>query len=286
MITDLPPPPSAIHYTVPYTYDENDVRYELVSSKEGDYNWLFFPGGPGCDSGYLRSLASLSSLPGKVWLIDLPGNGTNQAKDGYDFEEWFSLTVSTVKRFDNPVFVGHSFGGYLAFLAPELEENLKGLVILNSSPSLRDEESARVAKENNLPDVSREIEAFNNNPTDETLSKLLRAYTPYYFLNQEVADCNKTVFENIALKSLLWWLNRTKEKGYRASWVPENLPTLIICSSQDYIVPPVLFKKDKRFNRTNIHFVEIEGAGHYSWLEKPGAVKAALENFALELEKR
>lgn len=38
-----------------YLYDENHVRYELYYSGEGkNYNWLFFPGGPGADSSYLN----------------------------------------------------------------------------------------------------------------------------------------------------------------------------------------------------------------------------------------
>jgi len=40
-----------------YLYDANHVRYELYQTHEGKpYNWLFFPGGPGADSSYLRSL--------------------------------------------------------------------------------------------------------------------------------------------------------------------------------------------------------------------------------------
>lgn len=39
-------------------YDEHKVRYTLVSSNGGKaINWLFFPGGPGCDSLYLLPLA-------------------------------------------------------------------------------------------------------------------------------------------------------------------------------------------------------------------------------------
>ena len=37
-------------------WDQNGVRYRLLKSVSGqDYNWLFFPGGPGFDSRYLLS---------------------------------------------------------------------------------------------------------------------------------------------------------------------------------------------------------------------------------------
>lgn len=65
-----------------YSYDSNHVRYELYSTNESEnYNWLFFPGGPGGDYSYFRSLVDILSLPGNVWLIDMPGNGSN-VKEG------------------------------------------------------------------------------------------------------------------------------------------------------------------------------------------------------------
>lgn len=57
-----------------HLYDRDQVRYELYQTNEGkNYNWLFFPGGPGADSSYLRSLVDGLQLPGNVWLTDLPG---------------------------------------------------------------------------------------------------------------------------------------------------------------------------------------------------------------------
>ena len=38
-----------------YSYDSNQVRYELYQTNGGQpYNWLFFPGGPGADSVILK----------------------------------------------------------------------------------------------------------------------------------------------------------------------------------------------------------------------------------------
>src|SRR5271170_5066336 len=73
-----------------YLYDSNHVRYELYQTNEGKpYNWLFFPGGPGADSSYLRSLVDELKLPGNVWLIDLPGNGSNLQDAPQDnFDSW------------------------------------------------------------------------------------------------------------------------------------------------------------------------------------------------------
>src|SRR5262245_50221314 len=84
-----------------YLYDSNHVRYELYQTNEGKpYNWLFFPGGPGADSRYLRSLVDELELPGNVWLIDLPGNGSN-VSEGYseNFDQWIDLFPGIIQRF-------------------------------------------------------------------------------------------------------------------------------------------------------------------------------------------
>ena len=76
-----------------YLYDSNHVRYELYQTNEGKpYNWLFFPGGPGCDSSYFHSLIDELDLPGNVWLIDLPGNGDNlQENFSETFNQWMDI---------------------------------------------------------------------------------------------------------------------------------------------------------------------------------------------------
>ncbi|MDR3477377.1 MAG: alpha/beta fold hydrolase [Gammaproteobacteria bacterium] len=121
-------------------YDANETRYQLANSLAGaSYNWLFFPGGPGINADYLQTLATNLALPGKTWLIDMPGNGDNfseHVKAEYDFNKWDTIFMDAVKRFDNPILVGHSFAGMYPLLFPELEQILQGFVILNSAPSL------------------------------------------------------------------------------------------------------------------------------------------------------
>ena len=51
-----------------YLFDENRIRYQLVaqnSQREKTLNWLFIPGGPGCNSSSLLDLAQMLELPSK-----------------------------------------------------------------------------------------------------------------------------------------------------------------------------------------------------------------------------
>ncbi len=117
---------------------DNGIRLTLWGCRGGNAsNWLFFPGGPGMDSGYLSSLCEiLPFLSGNVWLVDLPHNGTNRAPSQatYDFFAWRDALLDVVKFFENPILVGHSFASMLAFTVPELENFLKGWVVLHSAP--------------------------------------------------------------------------------------------------------------------------------------------------------
>ena len=127
-----------------YFFDSDQIRYELRQTN-GDlpYNWLFLPGGPGLDSSYLHSLVDELNLPGNVWLVDLPGNGTNHSKNfSENFDEWFDLFPKIVTPFYHPILVCHSFGGMLPLLFPHLESRLGGMIILNSSPVLWLKEAA------------------------------------------------------------------------------------------------------------------------------------------------
>lgn len=268
-----------------YLYDLDDVRYELYQTNSGEgFNWLFFPGGPGGDSCYFRSLVDELQLPGNVWLVDLPGNGSNH-NDSYsdNYDIWFQLFPSIVKRFKNPIVVGHSFGGMLPMLYPELEEILKGCVILNSSPRLWQEEAVAYSKQFDLPDLTQDMLTFVQNPNQQTFDAALNACIPYYFPKKTIEKgrglLSKVLFH---YRPAVWGQIRAAEGKLSAKWIPQRVPTLIIGAKYDCICPFSLFNDDQRFHRKNIRFVFIDDAGHLPWIENSKAVKEAFEKFHSE----
>ncbi len=268
-------------------FDQNGVRYRLVSRnpvKNKNWNWLFIPGGPGCDSSSLLSLEKLLDLPGNTWLIDFPGNGDNinGIPEDYDYNKWFECVIPMVKRFENPIIVGISFGGILTLLTPELENYLKGVVILSSTPRIWLEEAAACAKKYNLPDLDLQLQAFIQNPSDETCKKLLDICTYYWFYKEESLAKGREFILSIpfAFKPTFWWLHKVEACGYTATWIPEKVPALIIGNEFDYMTPFEIFQNDPRFARPNIELVEIKEAGHFNWIDNPEGVKAAFQNFS------
>lgn len=270
-----------------YLYDSNRTRYELYQSNGGDpYNWVFLPGGPGADSSYFRSLVDILDLPGNVWLVDFPGNGdnVNGTSEEYDFDNWLDLFIPTVKRFENVVLVGHSFGGMLPLLFPEIEQHLKGFVILNSAPTLWLEEAVSYSKQYKLPDLTKEMHEFTQNPSDITFNAALEACMPYYFPEETLEEGRKLLLEvPFQFKPAVWWQRKAIELNFSAKWIPQKVPTLIIGSKFDCICPFSLFENDERFRRPNIDLLFIEDAGHIPWVENPAVVKGAFDEIISQL---
>ncbi len=268
-----------------YFYDDNSVRYQLVKSNPGSVinNWLFVPGGPGVDSSYFLTLINELDVMGNFWLIDFPANGSNiteQIKADYDFETWGDCLLSSIQKFQNPICVGHSFGGELPLLFPQLEQLLKGLVILNSAPSLWMEEASKCAKENNISITLDPITEFEKNPNPDTFKTALLACAPYYFPNESI-EIGKQLLETIPMNYLAaaWWLKKVQEINFNAKWIPQNVPTLIVGASHDFMTPYTLFENDKRFHRQNIVMKKIQNAGHFPWLEQMAMVKDVFKEF-------
>lgn len=272
-----------------YFYDDNSVRYQLVKTNPGHIvnNWLFVPGGPGADSSYFLTLIKDLDVPGNFWLIDLPANGSNisdQINTDYDFETWNDCLLSSIQKFQNPIYVGHSFGGMFPLLFTQLEQLLKGFVILNSAPSLWLEEANKCAKENNIPLLAEPMAEFEKNPNPDTFKTALLACAHYYFPKNNL-EMGKKLLEQIPFNYLaaVWWLKKAHEINFSAKWIPQNVPTLILGSSHDFITPYSLFENDKRFNRKNITMNKIQNAGHFPWLEQMTIVKEAFRALAKQV---
>jgi len=55
---------------------------------------------------------------------------------------------------------------------------------------------------------------------------------------------------------------------YHATWIPQEINTLVATGSNDHIIPLSLFNQNSLYHRKNILIKEISGAGHFPWFEK------------------
>lgn len=274
-------------------FDDNLTRFRLIKSNPGkvNYNWLFLPGGPGIDSDYLLQLVNNLDIEGNCWLIDFLYNGSNVSnQSGLEplkiYRNWDAYFLTAIAKFENPILVGHSFGGFYPLFFPELENLLEGFVILSSVPTVPTpptsgiEDFEKRTKEHDLPIGTETITAFLNNPSINTIKKRYLSVVPYAFPEHTTKQGIKLI-ENLIynVDAGYWWLTEGAKKYTIINWIPEKIPLTIIGGSHDYLTPLTTFEQDLRFKRDNVEIISIPSAGHFPWIEQPALIKDAFSSF-------
>lgn len=269
-----------------YLYDENHTRFQLVKSVSGnqEINFVFLPGGPGVDSSCFNDLVKCMDVPGNYWLIDLPFNGTNEPQSVNSeniCQQWDRFLVDAIKRFENPVLIGHSFGGYLPLFCPELEDVLRGLIILNSVPTLHSELFAKYAKENDLPSLSEAQTEFVQKPSLDTMHKLYMLESYYFFSSKNRMLGVEKVINKLeyCISTEHWWYVKGFVHYSEIKWVPQKVPTLIVGGTDDNITPLEIFSSSPQFQKNNIKMINIDAAGHFPWIEQPEKINDVITSF-------
>ncbi len=258
----------------------NGTRLTPVKKADGfNLNIFCLPGGPGLSSESLRELAELIETPGAVWLVDFPENGDNHVEGcELDCQKWGGYLIDVVKEFDNAVILGHSFGGHLALGLPELENLIKGLIIVNSSPALWLEAQAKEVQRRNLPSLQNLQKSYADNPCDETFRPCFISAIPHFVI-PEYIDKAKRILSHLPYnhRALKWWVETSQQTNWTASWIPKGVPTFIISGREDVVTPYYLFEQDARFHRPNIKHHIVDSSGHFCWIERPDEVKSVLD---------
>lgn len=269
-----------------YLWTKSKARLQLVSTNTDiNYNWLFLPGGPGLGSESLNGLADMLHLPGNVWHIDFPGDGSNTTKnDIEDFIHWQQALIEVTSALPNVILVAHSSGGMFALATPALENIIIGLVLMDSAPNASWQQFfSQYVKENPLIEAERLQTIYDNNPSNEMLKKLTIACAPYFSTKislQQIIYLLETLPFNY--KTHLW-AAKNFDQTYQAKWIPKTLPTLIFGGEQDPITPLKLFIESDDFRRSNILIREIKNGSHFPWLDNPTQVKKTFEEFCQKL---
>lgn len=195
-------------------FDACHTRLTLAQSNTAQsYNWLFLPGGPGVDSSYFAELIELLNLPGNVWLIDFPENGSNKRQmddhTDYDFSTWEGCLKHVLRSFDNAILVGHSFSGLYPLLFPEIEKDLSGLVILHSASRPWVDSCINTGNAKELPPLEQELAAFLAHPAAEIFDQFFKKAVHYYFTPQALQKGTELLSRGAwNYHALHWWLSQ------------------------------------------------------------------------------
>jgi len=258
-----------------YLWTNLRARLQLIhSTTGGNYNWLFLPGGPGLGSESLRTLTKILKLPGTIWHLDLPGDGSNQTPDDEKyFSRWSEALLEAVSSLNNVILVAHSTGGMYALASPKIEKILKGLVLMDSAPdSSWQKEFIQHVQAHPIKQTDKLQIQYAKKPSNTLLRKITIASATYSFtkkgLNKGMSLLKGLPFNYKTCE----WSGKHFDKTYKSKWVPRNIPTLILAGEEDQIIPLDLFSLSKKFQRKNIIIRSINNAGHFPWIENPRQV--------------
>lgn len=252
---------------------------QLRTECDESYNWLFLPGGPGLGSESLSELTHNLHLPGTMWHVDFPGDGSNVSANMH-FSNWQTALIEAVSEVENVILVAHSSGGMFALATPELEDIIKGLVLMDSAPNADWQHYfSDYVNAHPLADALKLQEAYQKNPSNELLKLLTVVCAPYFSTkNNQKKMVNMLASLPFNCESHLW-AERHFDQQYEAKWIPKNIPTLIFAGDQDHITPLKLFTEAKHFQRNNIIIKEIKDASHFPWMDNPMQIQSVFVEY-------
>jgi pimeloyl-ACP methyl ester carboxylesterase len=229
----------------------HSYRLRQLQDKPGPV-WLFLPGGPGLGSEYLDSLVQVLELPGSLYLVDFPGDGSNQTP--FHPEMWKKGLIELVQSFQHVHLLAHSFASMFVMTCPQLESHLESLVLMSAS--------------------AKKLTHHSSGPIN--LKEYFLSRLHLYVLPETLEYATK-LFENLPFKDEAFlWVRDHFHPSFHPSWVPQKVPTLIITGEHDRITPLSSFDGTPYLHRPNIVVKSILGASHFPWLEKPQEVSQAL----------
>ena len=258
------------------------VRLRLRHDTPGDLNWLLLPGGPGVGSDSLFELADLMAVPGRIWMVDLPGDGDNLRADDC-FAHWPGVLSEALDVLPHCVYLGHSTGGMYLLDTPDLESQLAGLVLVSAAPDARwHPRFLAMSQENPLAAVDAAAIAYAESKTNDKLADIAIASAEWNFTPPFVT-VGRELLERMPYNfAAVDWSDVNFDPIYVSKWWPKSLPTLIISGACDRIVDQSLWD-EARFAGPHVMHRSIADAGHFPWLENPGPVRAVFTDFAAKL---
>jgi pimeloyl-ACP methyl ester carboxylesterase len=213
---------------------------------------------------------------------DIRGLGTSPAGDGQFTIETFVDDLEEIinqLNLDKPVLCGLSMGGYISLRAVERMQKTFSALILCDTKSTPDDNEGKLKR-------SAAIKQINSGHFESLIESFARNCFGDTFVREK-----KTLFDEVLNRSkksnptgvkgcLLAMAGRTDTTSFLSKI---TIPTLIISGREDKLTPPDVMKQmaDQIYNSK---FVLVEGSGHMTPIEKPGAVGDAIKKFLSQHE--
>jgi pimeloyl-ACP methyl ester carboxylesterase len=267
-------------------FTPSGVRLRRFARRQGDLNWLLLPGGPGIGSESLEGLAAALTVPGTIWLVDLPGDGSNRNPPGQaadPFEAWPGVVVEAAQALPNAVAVGHSTGGMYLLATPALERHCRGLALLDTAPDAGwHARFVDMTQRHPLPAVDAAAARYEADRRDDNIAAIAVASAEWNFTSAGLEAGRDLLSRMPYCSAAVDWSEIHFDHVYRHAWWPRSMPVLVMAGAQDRIVWQGGWDDDA-FRTPNALFRTIPGGGHFPWVENPTAVASAFHDLAARI---
>jgi pimeloyl-ACP methyl ester carboxylesterase len=262
-------------------YTVSGVRMRPHSSGPGALNWLLLPGGPGIGSESLTELAAAMKVPGTIWLIDLPGDGSNTARPTVEpYSGWPQVLVEAAEAVTDAVFVGHSTGGMYLLATPALRGRVRGLALLDTAADCNwHAEYLEMTKRDPLPRFERAAIEYAREKSIENLSELAVSSAEWNF-TPDAVEIGRALLARMPYNiEAVEWSDAHFDHTYKALWWPTDIPVMRLWGDSDRIVSQRSWAAPE-YITPNVMPQMIANAGHFPWIDNPTAVTRAFKEFA------
>jgi pimeloyl-ACP methyl ester carboxylesterase len=268
---------------------EAEVQGGLVRGSvfgQGD-SVLLLHGGPGLSWGYLQPLVDELAAGYRVAVYQQRGRAPSTAGAPFDVATQVADAVAVLDRlaWDRPTVVGHSWGGHLLLhLLAERPERVAAALILDTLGGVGDGGEAEFDDEmlRRTPprDVERveqlERQAMEGTGTEDDLAESMRLLWPAYFAAPATAPPFPGMRFSVEAYSATFESLHAELPALAARLAGIAVPALFVHGAGSPM--PVTASTATAAAIGAAAEVEVvDGAGHFPWLECPGAVRVALD---------
>lgn len=260
-----------------------------IKESNSTKNIVFVPGGPGLGPISFNQITEFLDTVNVYYYY--PSGTDGQRNNDLDFSYATQLKElkEEIEKIENPIIVGHSFGGIISTdLVVQFPSLVQSLICIAApfSKSVFDAASVGFNQIQN-PESIIINEKFKNDPTDENYNEWFSFYGDLYFTNSNVNSGKKMILDDSACaKSYLAARSESATKESLLAKIKNvKLNKLFILGLEDKLLPFNILTKDAEAG--DFKTVTVEDAGHFVHFDQPKKVAEVIEQFIKEIgEKR
>jgi len=208
---------------------------------------------------------------------DIRGLGASKVGDGQFTMEKFAEDLFSIieeLKLKKPILCGLSMGGYLAFRAIEINQDVFKSVIFCDTKSQSDSDEIKLRRANKIKQINKVgLDVFVEEFVPTCFSDNYKLnFTEKY---NEIKFLCKTNNPIGVKGALLAMISRTDSTSFLSKI---KIPSLLLCGEFDTLTPPALME-DIASKIPNSKFLVVPNSGHMSPIENPDFVNNAIETF-------